>query len=103
MENYAWQRPKTTRRYLHPPKAERLYTLWAEGKLILSEVDWEVYTRLDCSGLWLVHGAEDAQLDFHGAENRLPEDGVPFHGLTWRLGALQIDLDAFCDIGRYPT
>ena len=34
-----WQRPKTTRRYLHPPKSERMYTLWREGKIIFSEVE----------------------------------------------------------------
>ena len=59
----SWLRPKTTRRYLHPPKAERLYTLWAEGKLILGEVnrciDWRSYRWLDCHGLWLVQGEAD--------------------------------------------
>ena len=51
-ENASWLRPKTTRRYLHPPKAERMYTLWAEGKLILGEIDrcidWRSYRWLDC-------------------------------------------------------
>ena len=42
------------------------------------------------------NGADDAQLDFHGAENRLPEDGVPFHGLTWQTDALRIDLENGC-------
>ena len=28
------QRPKTTKRYVHPPYSERMFTLWAEGKII---------------------------------------------------------------------
>lgn len=103
MENTEWLRPKTTRRYLHPPKAELLYTLWPEGKIVISEVSWDNYVRLDCSGLWLVHGADDAQLDFRGVQNRLPDSGIPFHGLTWRLGGLQVELDAFCEIARRPA
>ena len=90
MENTssAWLRPKTTRRYIHPPKAERMYTIWAEGKIIFGEIiqciDWRSYRTLECSGLWLVHGDKDEQFDFHSAENRLPENGTPFHGLTHR-------------------
>ena len=35
-----WQRAKTTRRYIHPPKAERMYTLWADGKIIYGDIDY---------------------------------------------------------------
>ena len=107
MENTSWQRPRTTQRYLQPPKSERVYTLWAEGKLTLSEVlpgkDFNSQLRHIFSGLWLLHGADDAQLDFRSAENRLPENGIPFHGLTWNTESLRLDLDAFCDIDRRPT
>ena len=109
MENTssAWLRPKTTRRYIHPPKAEHMYTIWAEGKIIFGEIiqciDWRSYRTLECSGLWLVHGEKDEQFDFHSAENRLPENGTPFHGLTHRSGDLCVDIDTFCDIDRKPT
>lgn len=103
----SWARPKTTRRYIHPPKAERMYTLWAEGKIIFGEVvkgiDWRSYPRLECSGIWLVHGEKDSQFDFHKVENRLPENSIPFHGLTHRLGDMKVDIDTFCDINRKPT
>jgi hypothetical protein len=106
-ENASWLRPKTTRRYLHPPKAERLYTLWAEGKLILGEIDrcidWRSYRWLDCHGLWLLQGAADEALDFCTACNTLPQDGTPIHGLTYRLGDLCLALEAFCSIERRPT
>ena len=33
----AWQKPKTTRMYLHPPMAERMFTMWREGKIVFGE------------------------------------------------------------------
>ena len=50
-----WQRPKTTRRYLHPPKAERMFTLWREGKIIFGEVESPVnkpYGDIISQGVW---------------------------------------------------
>ncbi|MBR4617048.1 MAG: hypothetical protein IKO55_15680, partial [Kiritimatiellae bacterium] len=34
-----WERPKTTRRYLQGPFAERLLTFWREGKIAFGEVE----------------------------------------------------------------
>ena len=36
-----WEKPQTTRRYLHGPLSERLLTFWREGKLIFAENDDE--------------------------------------------------------------
>ena len=35
----SWQKPITTRRYLQPPKSEKFYTLWAEGKLVFGDIE----------------------------------------------------------------
>ena len=105
-ETVAWQRPKTTRRYIHPPKAERMFTLWAEGKIIFGEVvrniDHRSYKYLDCSGIWLLHG-DDEQFDFRTCKNRLPENGIPVHGLTNCAGGIETDIETFCSIERKPT
>ena len=41
-----WEKPQTTRRYLHGPLSERLLTFWREGKLIFAEnthqPDWRL-------------------------------------------------------------
>ena len=106
-ENATWLRPQTTRRYLHPPKAERMYTIWTEGKLISGEiikgVDWRSYQELDCCGAWMVHGEKDLMFDFHQADVTVTDDGTPFHGLTFQLDGLEIRLEALCDIARKPT
>lgn len=103
----SWERPRTTRRYLHPPMAERIVTLWAEGKLVMGEVlrnaDYTGYHKLTVNGLWLVHGEDDAPFDHLQAENTMEEDGIPIHGLRHHEGALEVELEAFCDTGRRPT
>ena len=87
--------------------AERLFTLWAEGKIIFGEViegiDWRSYADLDCSGIWFVHGDKAEQFDFRAVVNAVTEDGVPVHGLTHRVGALEVGIEAFSNIDRRPT
>lgn len=102
-----WERPRTTRRYLHPPMADSMYTIWSDGKIMRGENrhqhDWKIgYHELMADILWVMHG--DKPFDFKTAENRLPANGIPFHGLTWREGGLVTELDAFCETGpRSPA
>ena len=57
-----WQRQKNTVTYLHPPKSERIITLYREGKVMLGEVTLEKdntvpsYYELISSGIWPVFG-----------------------------------------------
>ena len=48
-----WEKPQTTRRYLHGPLSERLLTFWREGKLVFAEWGVEerrgmLYGKIDC-------------------------------------------------------
>ena len=99
-----WQRPKTTRRYLHPPKAERMFTLWREGKIIFGEVESPVnkpYGDIISQGVWFTVDGE--QLDFKKAENTIREDGIPVHGLRFPLGDIDLELESFSGFERKPT
>ena len=63
-----WLKPITTRRYIHCPKAERMYTLWSEGKIIFGEMmesfNGEKYwDEVPCSGIWFTYG-DKKQFDF---------------------------------------
>ena len=105
----SWQRPRTTRRYLHPPLAQNMITLWNDGKIIRGDVvhhhDWSCnYKSLKSDVLWVLHGKDDEPFDFKAAENRQPRNGMPFHGLTWKKEGIKISIDAFCEAGvRSPT
>ena len=104
-----WERPKTTRRYLHGPFAERMLTFWREGKIAFGEVehrnDWSLDYRRDlhAHAAWLVHGADDVPFDFRAAEMILPEGGEPDHAQRWRIGALEVELAACAPFGRKPS
>ena len=88
----AWQRPKTTRRYLHPPYTERMFTLWREGKLVMGEVDRNSsdshlhFHEHISTVVMLVHSRHAQLFDFRSAECFLPEDGTPIHGLSLHAG-----------------
>ena len=104
----SWKRPHTTRRYLHPPMAECMFTLWNDGKVMRGENlhrhDWLVDSWKAADVLWVLHGGDDRPFDFKTAENRQPQDGTPFHGLTWRQEGLSVAMDAFCETGvRNPA
>ena len=104
-----WERPKTTRRYLHGPFAERILTFWREGKIAFGEVehkdDWSLDYRRDlhAHAVWLVHGAEDTPFDFRTAQLTVPEGGEPDHAQRWRVGALEVELAACAPFGRKPS
>lgn len=99
-----WQRPKTTRRYLHPPKAERMFTLWREGKIMFGEIEAPVnkpYGDIISQGVWFTLNGE--QLDFKKADNLMREDGIPVHGLRFSSGYISLELESFCSFERKPT
>ena len=104
-----WERPKTTRRYLHGPFAERLLTFWREGKIAFGEVehkdDWSLdyFKDVHAHAAWLVHGANDEPFDFRAAEMIMPESGEPDHAQKWRVGGLEVTLAACAPFGRKPS
>ncbi len=99
-----WQRPKTTRRYFHPPMSERMYTLWRDGKIVFGECEVAVrneYFDLVSAGMWLVDG-DKQPFDFKEATVFHREDGIPVHGLGFKLGVLDLILEVFSDFERAP-
>ena len=105
-----WKRPNTVKRYLHPPKCERLFTIWPEGKIIMGENQYPrdiktlaINENIPCSGIWAVHTRHARAFDFSKAKLRVPEDGTPIHGVTSTFGGLEMDMEAFCDTARKAT
>ena len=103
-----WERPKTTRRYLHGPFSERMYTYWREGKIVFGEVvhnsAWSIHpNELEDHAVWLVHGENDDSFDFRTARLSVTDDGIPEHCQTWTAGALEVSLSAVVPFGRRPS
>ena len=102
-----WQQPNTTRTYLHPPKAERMVTLWREGKLMLGLVELapgptvpKYHTEVVSFGIWPVYGEAALAADFRTAAFSVREDGAPIHTITNAFGPLRVQIEAFCDTER---
>ena len=102
-----WRKPRTTRRYLQGPLAERLLVMFREGKILYGDVhhldDWSFrYRHVRSHAVWLV-GQNDEPFDFKKAELNVTEDGLPAHSQTWRDGALEITLSACAPVVRKPS
>ena len=101
-----WQRPKTTRRYIHPPMSERLYTIWCEGKVIFGENIAELtrkYGELTASGIWFVRGEGKEIFDFKNGTNLIPENGIPHHGLKFCENGLTYTIEAVSECTAVPA
>ena len=108
-----WQRPQTTHYYLQGPKAERLLVCWREGKVTVGEVrhehDWQktFYYREETTpeafGVWLVHGEKDEPFDFRAATLRSERDATPIRAQSWRMGDLEVGLEACAPFGLRPS
>ena len=107
------QRPKTTRRYLHPPCSERMFTLWAEGKIIFGEHDFDLETtnimeeriqrRMVSCAIWPVLGKDMTPFDFHTAQNGITEDGSPIHSIAYKTENIAFSMETFCNPVRKAT
>ena len=100
-----WKRAKTTRLYLQPPKSERIYTVWRDGKIMLGEIEAPInkeYSDITASGFMLV-GAACLPADFCESSFSLREDGIPIHKLLSRYGNLSAEIECFTDFSRLAS
>ena len=115
-EPATWQRPITIKRYLHPPKSERIFTLWTEGKVLFGEVNvhgfhvgdnYKVgrsyYFSLESCMAWLLDGEEGNQFDFRNDRHSISEDGVPVHSVTYTKGDVEVTLEGLCNTEKKAT
>ncbi len=113
IQNVMCPKPKTTRRYIHPPMAERLFTLWAEGKIMFGDVLVDIeasriqpekyFNHYVGCGIWPVYGENLEQFDFRTVTNGITEDGTPIHSVSYQVGDLKVTLEVFCNTQRKAT
>lgn len=107
------QRPKTTKRYVHPPYSERMFTLWAEGKVIFGEHDFDLETtnimehrihyRMVSCCMWPVFGTDLTPFDFRTVQNLITEDGTPIHSVAFERENVAYSMEVFCNPQRKST
>jgi len=106
-------RAKTSKRYVHPPLAERMFTLWAEGKILFGDVKIDLkecniqpekyFDQFVGGCIWPVYGPQLQRFDFRSAKNVITGDGTPIHGIVFYAGDMEFSVEVFCNTARKAT
>jgi hypothetical protein len=97
-----WKRPFTNKRYLHPPFAENMFTMWPDFKVICGDIV-EVTRGYRSSGFRILYGEELLSPDFSEVIYHTRPDGVPIHSISYKFESFVLHMESFCNIGRKPT
>ena len=101
-----WQRPKTSRVYLHPYGSERLVMIQPDMKIVDLDLRYNGWHyNLPGFGAHLVFGKEPGDADMELTEWKKPEDGLPIYTLynVDPDNGCKIRMTAFCDTNRKPA
>ncbi len=99
-----WQRPFTIQRYINPPLAEDLITMFADGKIMFKEVDcYSSSFRSNASGVKVLLGENYEEIDFKKIKYNVDKEGVPVHSFNYKFNGIDILYEAFCDNQRSAT
>ena len=98
-----WERPFTAKRYLHPPRAEQMVTMWPACTVLYGDV-FEGEDR-DCrsSAFRLLAGREAMEIPFEQVRYCVREDGIPIHTLRHELKNFSLEMESFCSVSRNPA
>jgi len=98
-----WERPVTTRRYLHPPFAEEIVTMWSQLALFIGEVYEKNAKETPGACCQFLIGKDYDIPDFKTVKLLTSEDGSPVHGMIYDFGDYTLQAESVCDIKTRPT
>ena len=103
MSKPAWERPRTTKIYLHPPYAERLQILWPDLKITNSDiVDSNNHIREHGSGFIVLRGEDMEQVEYKETVFAPVSNGLPIYKVISK-GDIELTLEAFSNFQRNAT
>ena len=103
-EKARWERPFTVKRYLHPPRAEEVVTMWPDGKILFEPVSADTWPWLyTASAVKLLLGETFEEIDFKRIRYERDKDGIPVHAFSCRCGGISLRMEAFCTAERSPA
>lgn len=99
-----WQKPKTTKLYLNPPKSERMIMLWPDFKVVNSVIKRNQRQGAeDAHGFILLFGAEHLHIPWQTTVHHTREDGIPVHKQEFADRELVYTMESFCSMDRVPA
>lgn len=101
--NPSWLKQLTTKVYLHPPRSERLVTLWPDFKILSAPIRRGLRQGAEARGFILLDGETRRPLDWRSSRWTVREDGIPIPSFQNRQGDLGFALEGFCGVDRHPS
>ncbi|MEM3423838.1 MAG: hypothetical protein QXE51_04670 [Nitrososphaeria archaeon] len=102
IKNNNWQRPKTTKLYLHPPEASRIITLWPDFKVINKKVAPGEREIEDAYGLWFIFGEDGIPLQWDLTQIEVSPKGYPIYTLKAEKDFFTLNMEIFCSWQTNP-
>lgn len=99
-----WERPFTMKRYLHPPVAEEMVTMWSQFMFLIGDIyKGGMPHQTPAGGLCFLHGEDDEEFDLTTVHFETRDDGFPIHAFSFDMGDWSVRAEAFCDSALSPT
>lgn len=104
-----WERVKTVKRYLHPPKSAYFCTQWIDFKVLMAKFETQCapvtnYAGYTSAGVRLLLGAALESVDFYQTEAIARDDGCPVHLMVNPLPEYTVSMESFCNVSTlFPS
>ncbi len=102
MNENSWRRSFTAKRYIHPPFAESIVTMWPSCMLVIGEVYGIGESQPASAALRLLHGDDDVY-ERKDVQYSVRKDGIPIHMIKHKSNGYNLTMESFCDIQRVPV
>lgn len=98
----SWNSPFTAKRYLHPPFAENIVTMWPDFRVMCGDVTEETW-GYQSSAFRILAGNGMKVPDFKKTKYEVRADGAPIHAISQNYNGYTLRMESFCDIQRVPV
>jgi len=100
-----WEKPKTTRMYVQPPKSENLFVLFREGKILFGKNENKIrnqYFDITSTAIEFFCG-NDKEINIFNTKFNMRDDGIPIHTLINTIGNFEFELQIFSSFEKRST
>ncbi|MBE7061353.1 MAG: hypothetical protein E7382_02310 [Clostridiales bacterium] len=107
-----WGKPFTFKRYIHPPLAENLVTMWPSSMILFGETLGGAGSHVMLNGRGHMSALPSTAVIFTLNGKFLPwtkvkystrKDGLPIHSFSHLVDGVKFSQEAFCDTEKLPT